>query len=90
MLEFSDSLGWGVRACAAALTVGKDLCTLSIRGKCEEKVGKDLLVPFPSKGKGTEKKFGLIFWLLSDYAKSNRIIKSLHFPLRRSKISTLT
>ena len=29
--------GWGVRACAVALTVGKDLCTLSIRGKCEEK-----------------------------------------------------
>ena len=28
--------GWGVRACAAALTVGKDLCALSIFGKCEE------------------------------------------------------
>ena len=31
--------GWGVRACAVALTVGKDLCTLSILGKCEEEVG---------------------------------------------------
>ena len=29
--------GWGVRACAAALTVGKDLCILSIPGKNEEK-----------------------------------------------------
>ena len=29
--------GWGERAYAAALTVGKDLCTLSIPGKCEEK-----------------------------------------------------
>ena len=28
--------GWGVRACAAALTVGKDLCKLSILGKFEE------------------------------------------------------
>ena len=28
--------GWGVRACAVALTVGKDLCILSIRGKYEE------------------------------------------------------
>ena len=39
--------GWGVRACAVALTVGLIFCTLFHQGKSvRKKVGKDLLPTF--------------------------------------------
>ena len=37
MLEFSDSLGWGERACAVALTVGLIFCTLFDQAKSVKK-----------------------------------------------------
>ena len=62
--------GWGERACAAALTVGKDLCTLSIRGKCED----DAACGGRADGWGVRARaaaltVGLIFWLLFDHSK---------------------